>query len=68
MKTVTIKVKGMMCAHCEKHVADAVKALPGVEDCKADKDAASAVVTLSGEVAVADIVKAIEDAGYEAEA
>ena len=68
MKTVTIKVKGMMCAHCEKHVADAVKALPGVADCKADKDAASAVVTLSGEVALADIVKAIEDAGYEAEA
>lgn len=68
MKTVTIKVKGMMCAHCEKHVADAVKALPGVVDCKADKDAASAVVTLSGEVALADIVKAIEDAGYEAEA
>ena len=68
MKSITIKVKGMMCAHCEKHVSDAVKALPGVVDCKADKDADSAVVTLNGEVAAADIVKAITDAGYEAEA
>lgn len=65
MKTMTVKVKGMMCAHCEKHVSDAVKALDGVVDCKADKDAEQAVVTMDKDVAKADIAKAIEDAGYE---
>lgn len=65
MKTFTVKVQGMMCAHCEKHVSDAVKAIDGVVDCKADKDAGIATVTTDKEVSAQAIAKAIQDAGYE---
>lgn len=65
MKTFTVKVEGMMCAHCEKHVSDAIKAIPGVTDCKADKDAKTATVTAEKEIDLALLKKAVEDAGYE---
>lgn len=65
MKTFTVKVEGMMCAHCEKHVSDAIKAIPGVTDCKADKDAKTATVTAEKEIDPALLKKAVEDAGYE---
>ncbi|MGX8698726.1 MAG: heavy metal translocating P-type ATPase [bacterium] len=60
-----VQVRGMMCQHCEKHVKTALEKLDGVERCVADKDAATATLTLSHPVDDAAIRAAVEEAGYE---
>lgn len=35
----TLKVKGMMCAHCEAHVKEALEKIDGVTEAKADHEA-----------------------------
>lgn len=63
--TAEVKIKGMMCPHCEAHVKKALEALDGVESAAPDKDAGNAVLTLSKEVSADAIKAAVEDAGYE---
>lgn len=62
METV-IKVEGMMCTHCQAHVENACKAVPGVID--AVVDLKEKQVTVVGDVSVENLKKAITDAGYE---
>lgn len=62
METV-IKVNGMMCNHCKAHVEKACKSVPGTTD--AVVDLAAKNVTVTGTADVADLKKAIVDAGYE---
>lgn len=63
--TTEVKIKGMMCAHCEAHVKKALEALDGVESATPDKDAGNAVLTLSKDVSADAVKAAVEDAGYE---
>jgi len=63
--TTEVKIKGMMCPHCEAHVKKALEALDGVESAAPDKDAGNAVMTLSKDVSADAIKAAVEDAGYE---
>lgn len=63
--TAEVKIKGMMCPHCEAHVKKALEALDGVESAAPDKDAGNAMLTLSKEVSADAIKAAVEDAGYE---
>ena len=65
MDTV-IKVEGMMCPHCVAHVHKALTAIPGVT---ADVQLANncAVITMEQPVEDAVLVKAVVDAGYEAQ-
>ncbi len=67
MTTITIPVKGMMCRHCERHVTEALLALPGVDSCKADHKAGKVELTLSAPVERELLADAIRKAGYEAE-
>ena len=61
-----LKIEGMMCANCERHVVKALSALPGVVSASADHSAGTASVDLDSEVSDADFKKAIEeDAGYK---
>ena len=60
-----LNVEGMMCSHCKAHVEKALGAVGGVTAAVADVEAKTATVTLSREVADADLKKAVEDAGYE---
>lgn len=62
MKTV-IKVNGMMCTHCKAAVEKACKSVPGTLDAVVDLEAKN--VTVTGSASVADLKKAITDAGYE---
>lgn len=64
-KTVTMKVEGMMCGHCEGRVKQALEALEGVAEAKVDHETGQAVVTLSSDVAESVLVQAVTDAGYE---
>ena len=63
--TKTITIKGMMCEHCEATVKKALMALEGVEAAEVSHTAGTAIVTLSAEVADADLKKAVEDKDYE---
>lgn len=62
--TRTLKVDGMMCAHCEAHVKKALEAVGGVASATADHTSGTATVTLTGAVADDALAKAIADAGY----
>ena len=63
--TVTLKIKGMMCGHCEAVVRKALEAIPGVASAAADHEKSIAVVDLAAPVDEAAFKKAIEDEGYE---
>ena len=61
----TLKVEGMMCAHCEARVKKALEAVPGVETAAADHTAGTAVVTLSAPVADEALRAAVEAQDYK---
>lgn len=62
--TKTVRIDGMMCAHCEKAVKNALEALSFVEEATASHEKKEAVMTLCGEYDEALVKKAIEDADY----
>ena len=61
----TIKVEGMMCAHCEKHVKDALEKIDGVIEASANHEKGEVSLKLSKEVAPSEFEKAITDEGYK---
>jgi copper chaperone CopZ len=62
----TLSVDGMSCEHCEQTVAEALEGVAGVTGVSVDLDGGRA--TVEGDAAVADLVAAVADAGYEASA
>jgi copper chaperone CopZ len=62
----TITVEDMSCGGCEQTVEDALEDLPDVESASADRTTDS--VTVEGDADEADLVSAVEDAGYPASA
>ena len=64
MNTITIKVDGMMCPHCEAHITKAILGIPGVVDCKADHKAKHVTVTLYPEASVSELHATIRAQGY----
>ena len=63
-QTVTLRISGMMCGHCEARVKAALEQLPGVTGAVVSHEAGSAVVTLSAPVDIGILKKAVKDAGY----
>lgn len=65
-ETITYRVPGMSCSHCEAAVTAELSAVAGVGS--VDVDLETKVVTVSGEALDdAALRAAIDDAGYEAE-
>ena len=64
-KNMEITVKGMMCAHCEAHVKEALEKISGVEEATANHEANLVTLKTSSDVAEADLKAAVEGAGYE---
>ncbi len=64
MNTITIKVEGMMCPHCEAHVTKALLAIPGVTDCKADHKAKLVTLTTSQDIPLTTLHNTITAQGY----
>lgn len=62
--TKTIRVEGMMCQHCEKHVKESLEKIDGVTSAAANHEKAEVVLELTKDVADADLEKAVTDAGY----
>jgi copper chaperone len=63
---IKLKVTGMTCGHCERHVKDALSGVPGVTRVvSVDRDRQEAVVEGSAEVSA--LIAAVEQEGYGAE-
>ena len=63
--TITLKIEGMMCPHCEANVKNTIEGISGVAGAEVSHKDGTAVVTLSENVS-ADILKtAVEDKGYK---
>lgn len=62
-----LSVQGMSCDKCVSHVKSALEGVPGVE--QADVDLASASATVQGQnLELAQLVEALEEEGYSAQA
>ena len=59
--TKTVKIEGMMCAHCSGRVEKALNELPGVT---ATVDLAAGTAAVTGDVSDEVLTKAVTDAGY----
>ena len=60
----TMKIKGMMCKHCEARVKNALEALPEVSEAVVSHKKDTAKVKLSAEITEEALKKAVEDQGY----
>jgi copper ion binding protein len=65
MKT-TLKIEGMSCDHCVKHVREALENLAGVASAAVSLKNNSAEVEHSDQVTVEAMKAAVVEAGYEA--
>jgi len=64
-RTEIVPVRGMHCGGCERTVADAVQALPGVAGARADFVAEEVEVTFDpGQTDLDAIRTAVRDAGF----
>ncbi|WNY29240.1 Copper chaperone CopZ [Methanimicrococcus stummii] len=66
METVTFKVGGMTCGHCQRRVQDALTNIDGVSKASVNLEKGEATVEYDGFKTSADVLKkAVADAGYE---
>ena len=63
--TITMKIQGMMCPHCEARVRDVLSALDGVVSAEVSHEKDQAVVTTNGECDATLLTSAVENAGYK---
>lgn len=59
-----IFIEGMMCAHCQSHVKNALEAVSGVESVDVELDNKRAVVKCEEKVTEKELCNAVENAGY----
>jgi heavy metal translocating P-type ATPase len=62
-----LEIRGMTCNHCVRHVSEALRGLPGVAEVRVDLAKGAAHVQHdAGAVSIAEMIAAVEGAGYEA--
>ena len=64
LPTLTMRIEGMMCGHCEAMVKRALEAIDGVESAVPSHTAGTAIVTLSAPVDEAVLRAAVEEEDY----
>lgn len=62
--TKTMKIEGMMCAHCEARVKKCLEAIDGVSEAAVSHEKGEAVVMLESDVADEVLKKAVEEQDY----
>ncbi len=67
MKTLTIKVKGMVCNGCENRIQNALKRIEGIEEVLADYHQELVTVKTNSQIDKKAIYEKIEDLGFEVE-
>ena len=63
--TLTMRIEGMMCGHCEATVKRVLEAIDGVTEATASHEQGTAVLKLSHAVDEALLKKAVEDEDYQ---
>ena len=66
MTTIEYQVTGMTCGHCEAAVRAEVTKIAGVDDVQVSAQTGRLVVSAAAPVADADILAAVDEAGYAA--
>jgi copper chaperone len=66
MATTEYQVTGMTCGHCEKSVREEVGQIAGVQDIQVSAQNGRLVVTADQAVDDADVLAAVDEAGYSA--
>ena len=61
----TIRVGGMTCENCVRHVRDALLHLPGVEDVQVELASGQAVIDTPTALDRPMLASALEEAGYQ---
>ena len=64
MKKVLV-VEGMMCAHCQAHVKEALEGVAGVTKADVSLEEKQASVTMADEVSDEVLTEAVTKAGYK---
>jgi copper ion binding protein len=64
MKT-TLKIEGMSCDHCVKHVTEALQGIAGVKSAKVSLKDKNAAVDHADSVSLDVMKAAVTEAGYE---
>ncbi|HET8939868.1 MAG TPA: heavy metal-associated domain-containing protein [Polyangiales bacterium] len=67
-QTIILDVSGMTCNNCVRHVREALEQVAGVGEVHVDLGAGRATVKHQGATALASLIAAVDDAGYEAKA
>lgn len=62
--TKDFRAEGMMCAHCEAHVREALLAIPGIEKVEADHKKKRVKIECSKMPSEKSLKEAIQKAGY----
>lgn len=65
-ETVVLKVEGMTCQHCSKAVETSLMGLSDVKKVKIDLPTGTVTVTLKKSIDNSVLIKAVENAGYDA--
>lgn len=60
-----LKIEGMMCAHCQKHVNEALSKINGVTSVEVNLETGIAKVTAAREISQEEFAQVITEAGYE---
>ena len=60
-----LKVEGMMCQNCVKHVTKALEGVPGAADVSVSLENKTAAVTVPNTTGDDVLKAAVEEAGYE---
>ena len=66
MATNEYQVTGMTCGHCEMSVREEVGQIVGAEDIRVSAETGKLSVTCSADIDDAQILAAVEEAGYSA--
>jgi copper chaperone len=66
MSTTEYQVTGMTCGHCEMSVREEVSQIAGVEGIEVSAKTGKLVVTATVPLADADVLAAVDEAGYSA--
>ncbi|MGK0291541.1 MAG: copper chaperone [bacterium] len=60
-----LKIEGMSCKNCVKHVVDALSEIKNVTTVEVSLEEKTATVEMSSDIEQTILVSAIEDAGYD---
>lgn len=67
-QTITLKIGGMSCGNCQKHVQEALVGTPGVRSAEVDLQGATATVTFDAATTTPEqLIAAVEAEGYTAQ-